>query len=51
MSPLPVLDKTTPIAIVAAGRLGSSLARALLDAGYNVVTVSSRSQDNREWLS
>ena len=51
MSPLPVLDKTTPIAIVAAGRLGSSLARALLDAGYNVVAVSSRSQDHREWLS
>nr|ADI16492.1 hypothetical protein [uncultured bacterium HF4000_05M23] len=51
MSPLPVLDKTTPIAIVAAGRLGSSLARALLDAGYNVVAVSSRRQDHREWLS
>jgi predicted short-subunit dehydrogenase-like oxidoreductase (DUF2520 family) len=50
MSPLPELDNQTPIAIVAAGRLGSSLAIAMSDAGYNVAAVSSRRADHREWL-
>ena len=50
MSPLPELDNQTPIAIVAAGRLGSSLATAMSDAGYNVAAVSSRRADHREWL-
>ena len=50
MSPLPELNKQTPIAIVAAGRLGSSLAIAMSDAGYNVAAISSRRGDHREWL-
>ncbi len=50
MSPLPELNKQTPIAIVAAGRLGSSLAIAMSDAGYNVAAISSRRRDHREWL-
>lgn len=50
MSPLPELNKQTPIAVVAAGRLGSSLAIAMSDAGYNVAVVSSRQADHREWL-
>ena len=51
MSPLPKLDRTTPIAVVAAGRLGSSLAQALVGAGYTVVAVSSRRPDHRAWLA
>jgi predicted short-subunit dehydrogenase-like oxidoreductase (DUF2520 family) len=50
MSPLPELSKQTPIAVVAAGRLGSSLAMAMAEAGYNVAAVSSRRPDHREWL-
>ena len=50
MSPLPELNKQTPIAIVAAGRLGSSLAIAMSNAGYNVAAVSSRRADHRKWL-
>lgn len=50
MSPLPELNKQTPIAIVAAGRLGSSLAIAMSDAGYNVAAISSRRRHHREWL-
>ena len=50
MSPLPELNKQTPIAIVAAGRLGSSLAIAMSDAGYNVAAISSRRANHREWL-
>ena len=50
MSPLPELNKQTPIAVVAAGRLGSSLAIAMSDAGYNVAAISSRQADHRDWL-
>lgn len=51
MSPLPELNKQSPIAVLAAGRLGSSLAIALQNAGYNVAAVSSRQASHREWLS
>jgi predicted short-subunit dehydrogenase-like oxidoreductase (DUF2520 family) len=51
MSPLPELNKQTPIAVVAAGRLGSSMAIALSNAGYNVAAISSRQASHREWLS
>ena len=51
MSPLPELNKQSPIAILAAGRLGSSLAVALVNAGYNVAAVTSRRVDHREWLA
>jgi len=51
MSPLPELNKQTPIAVVASGRLGSSLAVALAEAGYYVAAVSSRQSDHREWLN
>jgi len=51
MSPLPELNKQSPIAIVAAGRLGSSLAIAMSEAGYNVAAVSSRRSDHRDWLN
>jgi predicted short-subunit dehydrogenase-like oxidoreductase (DUF2520 family) len=51
MSPLPELNKQTPIAIVAAGRLGSSLAIALVNAGYNVAAISSRQSSHRDWLT
>jgi len=50
MSPLPELNKQSPIAVVAAGRLGSSLAIAMANAGYNVAAVSSRQPDHRDWL-
>jgi predicted short-subunit dehydrogenase-like oxidoreductase (DUF2520 family) len=50
MSPLPFLNKQTPIAVIAAGRLGSSLAIAMTNAGYNVAAVSSRQADHRDWL-
>ncbi|MDA1279677.1 MAG: DUF2520 domain-containing protein [Chloroflexi bacterium] len=50
MSPLPSLDRKTPVAVIAAGRLGSSLAAALDRAGYNVVAISSRRVAHREWL-
>lgn len=39
------------IAVVAAGRLGSSLALALVKAGRNVVAVSSRRVEHRRWLA
>ena len=51
MTPLPELNKQTPVAVVAAGRLGSSLAIAMSDAGYNVAAVSSRRADHRDWLN
>jgi len=51
MSPIPELNKDTPIAVIAAGRLGSSLAVALVNAGYNVAAISSRQASHREWLS
>ena len=51
MSPLPELNKQSPIAVVAAGRLGSSLAIAMTEAGYNVAAVSSRRSDHRDWLN
>lgn len=49
-SPLPELSRQTPVAIIAAGRLGSSLALAMFAAGYNVAAVSSRRASHREWL-
>ncbi len=48
---LPKLNRQTPVAVIAAGRLGSSLASAMLRAGYNVAAVSSRRADHREWLT
>ena len=51
MSPLPELNKESPIAVLAAGRLGSSLAIALSNAGYNVAAVTSRQSSHRKWLS
>lgn len=51
MSPLPQLNKDTPIAVIAAGRLGSSLAIAMAKAGYNVAAVSSRQNAHREWVA
>jgi predicted short-subunit dehydrogenase-like oxidoreductase (DUF2520 family) len=50
MSPLPELNKESPIAVIAAGRLGSSLAIALTEVGYNVAAISSRQSSHREWL-
>ncbi|MEE8046174.1 MAG: DUF2520 domain-containing protein [Dehalococcoidia bacterium] len=50
MSPLPELNRQSPIAVIAAGRLGSSLAIAMANAGYNVAAVSSRQADHRDWL-
>ena len=50
MSPIPELNKETPIAVIAAGRLGSSLAIALDNAGYNVAAISSRQASHREWI-
>ncbi|MBT5894146.1 MAG: hypothetical protein HOH57_10160, partial [Chloroflexi bacterium] len=50
MSPLPELNKESPIAVLAAGRLGSSLAIALSKAGYNVAAVTSRQASHRKWL-
>jgi predicted short-subunit dehydrogenase-like oxidoreductase (DUF2520 family) len=51
MSPLPELNKQTPIGIIAAGKLGSSMAIDLSDTGYNVAAISSRQASHREWLS
>ena len=45
------LSADSPIAVVAAGRLGSSLAVALTRAGRNVVAVSSRRGPHRRWLA
>ena len=45
------LNPRTPIAVIAAGRLGSSLALAMDDKGYNVVAASSRRASHRYWLS
>ena len=44
-------DKTARVAIVGAGRLGSSLARAMVAAGYNVAAASSGSAEHRVWLA
>ena len=51
MSPLPALNKESPIAVLAAGRLGSSLAIALDKTGYIVAAITSRQSTHREWLS
>jgi len=45
-----MLDKKTPIAVLASGRLGSSLAIALEKSAYNVVAVTSRRIEHRKWL-
>ena len=45
------LDENSPVAIVGAGRLGSSLAQAVAAAGYRVAAVSSRRADHRAWLA
>ncbi len=50
MSPLPKLDNATPVAVIAAGRLGSSLSTALDRAGYNLAAASSRPAGHRDWL-
>ena len=46
----PVLSKSSAIAIVAAGRLGESLAGALATAGYRIVALSSRNRQRRQRL-
>ena len=51
MTPLPVLNKKSPVAVLGAGRLGSSLAIALDKAGYTVAAITSRQPAHREWLS
>jgi len=51
MTPLPVLNKKSPVAVLGAGRLGSSLAIALDKAGYTVAAITSRQPVHREWLS
>ncbi len=51
VSGLPKLNKQTPVAVLAAGRLGSSIAGAMLKTGFNVAAVSSRRADHRDWLS
>ena len=45
------LNPNSRIAVVAAGRLGASLAIALSKAGRNVVAVSSRRNTQRQWLN
>ena len=50
-SPGRELSADSSIAVVAAGRLGSSLAVALVKAGRNVVAVSSRRGEHRRWLT
>ena len=51
MTPLPVLSKESLVAVIAAGRLGSSLAIALDKAGYTVAAITSRQPTHREWLN
>jgi len=51
MTSLPVLNKESFVAVLAAGRLGSSLAIALDKAGYNVVAITSRQPTHRAWLN
>jgi predicted short-subunit dehydrogenase-like oxidoreductase (DUF2520 family) len=43
-------DRDVSLAFAGAGRLGSSLAIAAKRAGYNVVSLSSRRVDHRQWL-
>ena len=43
--------KDSPVAIVAAGRLGSSLAVAMSNVGYRISALSSRREAHRLWLS
>lgn len=42
--------RNSKVGIIGAGRLGSSLAVALLDVGYQLTAVSSRRDDHRNWL-
>ena len=51
MTPLPALDKGSLVAVLGAGRLGSSLAIALDKAGYTVAAITSRQPTHREWLN
>ena len=51
MTLLPVLNKKSPVAVLGAGRLGSSLAIALDKVGYTVAAITSRQPAHREWLS
>ena len=51
MTPLPVLNKESLVAVLGAGRLGSSLAIALDKAGYTVAAITSRQPTHREWLN
>lgn len=44
-------EETARVAVVGAGRLGSSLAQAMAAVGYRVVAVSSRRADHRAWLA
>ncbi len=46
----PVLSKSSAIAVVAAGKLGESLAGALATAGYRIVALSSRDRQRRQRL-
>ncbi|GIT60071.1 MAG: hypothetical protein Ct9H300mP19_20190 [Dehalococcoidia bacterium] len=51
LTPLPVLNKESLVAVLGAGRLGSSLAIALDKAGYTVAAITSRQPTHREWLN
>lgn len=51
MNPNRELSADSEIAVVAAGRLGASLAVALLKVGRNVVAVSSRRAEHRSWMA
>ena len=44
-------EERARVAIAGAGRLGSSLARAMTAAGYNVAAASSGSAEHRTWLA
>lgn len=46
-----MFDLNSKIAVIAAGRLGSSLATALIEKGLNVVSVSTRRESHRKWIA
>jgi predicted short-subunit dehydrogenase-like oxidoreductase (DUF2520 family) len=46
-----IFDRTSRLAFVGAGRLGSSLALAAANAGYPVVALSTRRAEQRSWLA
>ena len=46
-----MFDLNSKIAVIAAGRLGSSLATAMTEKGLNVVSASTRRESHRKWLA